>query len=346
MGCKRLDDPNPNYKYSIPYSAQSEIPVSSLETEGLDEELITQMTDLIIKEKYKRIDGILILRNNKLVYENYFHGYTNEIPHNIYSAGKSLTSILIGIAIDKGFIKDINAPIIPLLPEYQSFKNPDIRKDKITIEHLLNMSSGLSCDDWYQHTEEQMQKSDDWVKYTLDLPIVNEPGTHGSYCTGCPVTLGRIIENQSGLTLEEFANKYLFGPLNITNYKWHIMPDGKASGGGLIFLRPRDMAKIGLLMLNDGLWNSEQIVSKEWIQLSSLNKIKLPGPFDGYGNLWWKQKFENNIESYFADGNGGQQIFIIPSKELIIVFTSGNQNTSIGLQNFQIVNNYILSAIK
>jgi len=345
VSCEKLSDPNPNYTYSIPDSAQSDFAVSSLEGEGMDEALITQMTNLIIREEYKRIDGLLILRNSKLIYENYFHGYSNDILHNMFSAGKSITSILVGIAIDKGFISSVSTPVTQLLPEYESFKNPDLRKDEITIEHLLNMTSGLDCDDWSQHTEEQMQQSYDWVKFTFDLPMVDDPGTNGSYCTGCAVTLGRAIENQSGLSLEEFANKYLFKPLNITSYKWHIMPDGRASGGGLIFLTPRDMAKIGLLMLNDGIQNEDQIVSKEWVGLSSHNKTN-PLAFDGYGYLWWKQAFINDIETYFADGNGGQHIFIVPSQELVIIFTGGNQNTGIGAQNFQIVNNYILSAIK
>lgn len=345
LSCEKLSDPDPNYTYSIPDSAQSDFVVSSLEAEGMDEALITQLTNLMIREEYKRIDGLLILRNNKLIYENYFHGYSNDILHNMFSAGKSITSILVGIAIDKGFINSVNTPVTQLLPEYESFKNPDSRKDKITIEHLLNMTSGLDCEDWYQYTEEQMQQSNDWVKFTFDLPMIKDPGTHGSYCTGCAVTLGRVIENQSGLSLEEFANEYLFIPLNITSYKWHIMRDGKASGAGLFFLAPRDMAKIGLLMLNDGMQNGKQIVSKEWVRQSSQNKVKLLA-FDGYGYLWWKQAFLNDIETYFADGNGGQHIFIVPSKELVIIFTGGNQNTGIGGQNFQIVNNYILAAIK
>jgi CubicO group peptidase (beta-lactamase class C family) len=238
-GCEKFNDPSPNYTYTIPDAAQDEFLISSLEAEGMDEALITQITNLIIREDYKRIDGVLILRNNKLIYENYFHGYSSDVLHNIFSAGKSITSILIGIAIDKGFINSVHAPVVPILPEYQDFKNPDPRKNEITIEHLLNMTSGLDCDDWNQQTESQMQRSDDWVKFTLDLPIVNDPGSHGSYCTGCAVTLGRIIENESGLSLQKFADKYLFKPLNIMEYKWHIMPDGKASAGGLFFCQTK-----------------------------------------------------------------------------------------------------------
>jgi CubicO group peptidase (beta-lactamase class C family) len=344
--CGNLDDPSADYVYDPPNSAANEFSISSLQDESMDEGVITQMTNLIIREKYKRIDALLILRNNKLIYENYFHGYSPDIAHNIFSAGKSITAILAGIAIDKGFIDSLNAPVTQVLPEYQSFKNPDPRKDRITIKHLLNMTAGLDCEDWYQHTEDQMQQSDDWVKFTFDLPMIDEPGAQGSYCTGCAVTLGRIIENQSGLSLQQFADKYLFKPLNIAGYKWHIMPDGRASGGGLFFLRPRDMAKIGLLMLNNGVYMGQQVVSAEWVQQSRQNTIKLPGPFDGYGYLWWKQGFHNEIEAYFADGNGGQSIFIVPSKQLVLVFTGGNQNTAVGLQIFQMINDYILPAAK
>lgn len=347
LSCDRFDDPPATYIYSVPRYVPGEFSVSSLEAEGLDARLIEQMTDLIIREEYKRINSLLILRNYKLVYENYFHGYYADVLQNMYSAAKSITAILAGIAIDKGFITSVNARIVDLLPEYNQFENPDLRKEEITIEHLLNMSSGLDCDDWYQHTESQMQASQDWVKFTLDLPMTHDAGSYGSYCTGGAVILGRIIEHQSGMSLEEFANLYLFKPLGITQYQWHIMPDGRPSGGGLFFLRPRDMARIGLLMLNHGVWNNEQIVSEGWVVQCSRNQIKLQGPFDGYGYLWWKQAFQNNtIETYFADGNGGQNIIVVPSERMVLVFTAGNQNTGVGLQNFGIVNNYILPAIK
>lgn len=343
--CDRFHDPGAHYQYKLP-ALKDELPVSSLQAEGIDGTLIAELTDLIIRERYKRIDGLLIARNNKLVYENYFHGYSEDTPHNIFSAGKSITSILTGIAINKGYIENVNESVVSLLPEYNGFQNPDPRKNAITVLDLLNMTAGLDCEDWYAYTEEQMQQSQDWVKFTMDLPMVYTPGAQGSYCTGCAVTLGRIIENQSHMSLQQFAKEYLFDPLNISGYQWHIMPDGHASGGGLFFMKPRDMVKIGLLMLNDGTYNGTQIVSNAWVTECTQNNVHLASPFDGYGYLWWKQKFSDGSEAYFADGNGGQQIFIIPAKELVIAFTTGNQNTSVGLQNFEIVNKYILPATK
>ncbi|HZX73019.1 MAG TPA: serine hydrolase [Cyclobacteriaceae bacterium] len=279
ISCDKFSDPSLNYIYTIPEHVSEDFPVSSLESEKVNEALITQMTDLIIRDEYKRIDGVLILRNNKLIYENYFHGYSKDVLHNIYSSAKSNTSLLTGIAVEKGFIKDVNNPILPMLSEY-TIQNPDPRKNRITVEHLLNMSAGLNCDDYYQNTETQMRGAEDWVKFTLDLPMSYEPGTHPSYCTGGVVVLGRIIENQSKMTLQEFAARYLFNPLHITDYKWEIMPDGKASGGGIFFLRPRDMAKIGSLMLNDGVWNGQQIVLKQWVEKCRQNFVKIPGLFN------------------------------------------------------------------
>jgi len=344
VGCEKFEDPGVNYTYRKPEDIGDGLSVSGLQQEGLDQVLISAMTDRVIRDEYKRVDGVLILRNGRLVYEEYFHGYSKDISHNIYSAGKSITSILMGIAIDRGFIADVDVRVADLLPEYKDIQNPDSRKNAITIRHLLNMSSGLDCDDLYLFTESQMQRSSDWVKFTLDLPMRYDPGTQGLYCTGGVVVLGRIIENASGMSLEDFANRFLFGPLNITRYQWHIMPDGHPSGGGLLFLSPRDMAKLGQLMLDGGVWNNELIVSRQWVETSSQIQLKLSGPFDGYGYLWWKQAF-NGVETWFADGNGGQQILIIPEKNAVIVFTGGNKNTATGLQNFDIVNRYVLPSM-
>lgn len=347
--CHKFDDPSINYTYQIP-SAGDGLQVSSLANEGMDSSLIIEMTDKIIREEFKRIDGLLILKNNKLVYEEYFHGYSESMQHNIFSATKSITSILTGIAIDQGLISSPDALILPLLPEYTYFANPDPRKNEITIRHLLNMSSGLDCDDWYANTEENMNQSSDWVKFTLDLPQVYDPGTHGSYCTGGVVTLGQIIENQSQVRLDRFADQNLFSLLGITDYSWKVSGDGRISGGGgELYLRPRDMSKVGLAMLNNGIWNGIRVIPEAWVQQCMQNYITLPGPYTGYGFLWWKQTFmrdDNAVNAFFASGNGGQEIMVIPSEQMVIIFTQGNQNTSIGIQDMEMVNDYILPAIQ
>ena len=259
-------DPDSHYTYQIPSELNDGLEISSIEAEGLDQSRLVNLTDLITKETYKRLHSMLILKNGKLVYENYFNGYREDILHNNYSAAKSFTSLLIGIAIDKGFIESVDIPVLSLLPEYADSQNPDARKNTITIRHLLTMNTGLNCNDWIPQGpgEIHMRKTSDWIRYTFDLPLINDPGMHPSYCTGNVVALGRIIEKTSGISLQEFANTYLFGPLGISKYKWDIMPDGRASGGGLFYLRPRDMAKISLLILTKGVWKEKRIVSTSW----------------------------------------------------------------------------------
>ena len=346
--CKSFQDPDAKYSYVQPLTERG-LETSTLQAEGLDENTIMQMSDRIIREEFKRIDGVLILKNNKLVYEEYFHGYTKDIPHNIYSCTKSITSMLVGIAIDQKIIDTIDTPILQFFPEYTSIQNSSQWKEQITIRNLLDMNSGLDCDDWYKGSSDKMNQSTDPVKYIRDLPSINKPGTTGSYCTGGAVLLGRILENKSGMSLEAFANKNLFDPLEIKKYRWDKLQDGKSFGGGGLFLRHRDMAKIGLLMLNKGTWQSNQLISRNWVELSEKNTSKLRGPFDGYGLLWWKQNFPHNnenIEVYFSSGNGGQDIFIVPSKKMVIVMTGSNINSGQGFQNIIMLKDYIIPAIK
>lgn len=336
VGCHEFSDPDPNYRYTVPETG-SEFVASSLEEQGVDESLIESMTDKVVSDDFKRIHAVIILKNDKVVYENYFHGYASDIPHNIYSSTKSVISILTGIAIEKGFIPDLSTPILSLLPEYDGIQYADPRKYQITVGHLLNMSSGLDCDDWIAGTDEEASKEPDPVKYILDLPMINDPGSAGVYCTGGVWLLMQAIQHGSGMAIDAFADKFLFSALGITNARWI---DRK------LFLRPRDMAKIGQLMLRHGNWNGEQVLAAAWVEQSAETQIKLPGPFDGYGFLWWKQKFKGNIQTYFASGNGGQEIFVFPTENMVVVFTSGNKNTSLGLQNIYMLRDYIIPALK
>jgi CubicO group peptidase (beta-lactamase class C family) len=342
-------DPDTHYTYQLPPTLPDGLIISAAATEGLDQALLENMTDLIVHETYKRLQSVLILKNGKLVYENYFNGYREEVLQNNYSAAKSYTSLLAGIAIDRGLIESVDVPVRSLLPEYADLQNPDTRKNNITLRHLLTMNTGIHCNDWspQEPGEIAMRKTADWIQYTLDLPLVHDPGTNPSYCTGNAVILGRIIENSSHMPLEKFANDNLFHPLGITSLQWDRMPDGHASAGGLFYLRPRDMAKIGLVMLNGGAWNNTRIVSSSWVEESTKKQVDLNGY--GYGYLWWHAGFSKNnqpVENYFAWGNGGQFIFILPSEQLVVVFTGGNMESELGLQAPRILQEHIIPAIK
>jgi CubicO group peptidase (beta-lactamase class C family) len=224
------------------------------------------------------------------------------------------------------------------------------RKQAIQVFHLLNMNSGLECNDWEPSSrgnEERMYDTRDWVGFILDLPMAYEPGQANQYCTGGVVVLGYIISQRSGMALDAYADSYLFGPLGIRDANWRRSPDGAATGGGGLRLRPRDAAKLGQLYLNGGTWNGARVVPEAWVQLSQQRLYSLGG--DRYGYLWWKRSFSRpsgNVDSYFTSGNGGNFIFVVPSLDLVVVFTGSNYNSSLGDQPFTILRDRVLPAVQ
>jgi CubicO group peptidase (beta-lactamase class C family) len=177
--------------------------------------------------------------------------------------------------------------------------------------------------------ETKMNYSDDWIRYTLDLPMIDTPGGKGRYASGNPIILGRIIEKASGRSLSAFANENLFKPLGIKNYKWNFKPD-KTSAEDFcqLYLRPRDMAKFGLMYLNGGKWGQRQVVPASWVQASFSKHSMVQNV--SYGYLWWLKYLEKDGIRYngiAAQGNGGQKIFLFPDEELVVVTTGGNYNS-------------------
>lgn len=185
------------------------------------------MMQKIVDGKYPNVHSILIVKDGKLVFEEYFYEHHKNKPHELRSATKSFISALTGIAIDKGFIKSKNESVLSYFPEYTIENNSDAKK-KITIENLLTNQSGLDCDVSNPKSvgnETTMNNTDDWVKFTLDLPMSDSAGGKGMYCSGNPITLGRIIEKTTKQTVPEFAKQNLFNPLGIKNYVWNFKPD-------------------------------------------------------------------------------------------------------------------------
>ena len=208
----------------------------------------------------------------------------------------------------------------------------DERKQQITIRHLLTMSSGLDCNDWDKQSkgqEDKVYKKRDWLQYTLDLPMMNNPGEVSNYCSMGVVMIAEIISQASGMSIDQFAEEYLFKPLSISNVSWghtskkEVMPSGKR-----LYMTPRDMAKIGQLTLNKGKWNGQQIISEKWVEESTMAVTKISGV--DYGYLWWNIPFKQNektITSIVATGNGGQYILILPELDLVAIFTGGAYNS-------------------
>ena len=281
-----------------------------------------------------------------LVQELYFNNFNRDKVHDLRSATKSITSALVGIAIDKEYIENVNQPAFASITGYSEFKNWVDGKNDIQIKHLLTMSSGLACNDsdfTSPGNEEYMYRQADWVKYILDLRLTSQPGSNWAYCTGGVVSLGAIIEDSSGMQTEDFATNFLFQPLEISNYHWEFTPTGRVDTGGHIHMIPRDMAKIGQLFLQGGLWNQKRLISQKWVDTSTTPHI-LTNEGYHYGYLWWRGRIDSH-DFYFAGGNGGQYIAILPTLNMVVVSTGSNYNSSVSSQFFTLLET-VINAVK
>lgn len=346
--CQLEPEQRPPYVYQQPQQLADGLPVQSLKQQRMDTTLFYKFFNQLPPAKKHNLSSMLLLRHDSLVLEQYFGNYNLTRAHDLRSATKSITSLLAGIAIDQGFIRSIDDPIHLYLKEYAAVQTPD--KDDITIRNLLTMSSGLDCNDRQPSSpgnEEKMYKKNDWNQFILNLPVVREPGDSSLYCTGGVVVLGQVIQNASGMKLDAFADKYLFQPLGITGYQWQYFNDRKdVDSGGHLYLKPRDMAKIGLLVANKGRWKQQQVVSARWIEQSTAKQTQVD-QID-YGFLWWRFPFQVNgktVEAVTASGNGGQTIFIFPSLSVVAVFTGENYNSSNAKLPFDIVTKVILPSL-
>jgi len=319
----------------------------------------------ILDNTYRNIHSVLIVKDQKLVYEKYFQGYKydytaeglrgelikfeKETTHNTASATKSVTSLLIGLAIDKHFIEDTNSKIFSFFPAYSQLKNAE--RDKINVANLLTMTSGLKWNEqdvFYSEVENdiiQLFIASDPVEFILSKPVIHEPGTSWYYNGGGTNLLGEIIHHTSKLKLDEFAEKYLFEPLGIEGYEWQSINPDLIYASGDLKLKPRDMAKLGQLVLDEGKWNGDQVVSSKWISEMTKHSVVFTQN-SGYAYHWWIQSYESgseNIISIYADGWGGQRIMVFPSENMVVVFTGGNYIEQHPLDD--IVTNYILRSL-
>ena len=358
-----------NYRYQAPQPLEDGITTGSMSSIGIDSNKINALAKLILVDSFPNIHSLLIMKDNVLVYENYFAGkdqisgknlgfisHGRDDLHDCRSITKSVVSACVGIAIQQGLIKGIDDPIFDYLGEYKNFMND--KNSKITIRHLLTMSSGLKWNEQISYTsfknsEVRMDLSLNPIRYILKRPVISDPGTQWNYSGGDTQLLAEIIKKVSGQTIEQFAERNLFKPLGIKNYRWiplirrHSIP---AAAAGLR-LTSRSMLKLGMLYMNDGKWMGAEILSDEWVRASlhaqvPHNKIKKTG----YGYQFWTYSVSIGNKNYHlaeAKGNGGNAIFICKALNLLVVITAGNYN------QWNIVNNshealvkYIIPAIQ
>jgi CubicO group peptidase (beta-lactamase class C family) len=293
----------------------------------------------------------LVMRRGRLVFEQYWNGYDQAAQQDLRSATKSITSLLVGIAIDQQLIRGVSEPLRSFLVPVYPAALPSLERN-ITLEHLLTMRSGLACNDRDEGSpgqEDKMYRERDWVRFFLDLPSLGPPGEAAFYCTGGAVTLGRVIAEAGRRPVPVFAEEYLFAPLGIQGARWATFDDRRQTDtGGHLALRPRDMMRIGQLVLQRGRWGDRQLVSREWIDQSTSEHTQLDGG-KPYGYLWWRTRFPHRgsqVSAVFAGGNGGQYIFVIPELELVAVFTGGNYNSKKAQRPFRLLERYILPAVR
>jgi CubicO group peptidase (beta-lactamase class C family) len=325
------------YRYTVPEDVGDGWEVGHLDDARFDTDKITEMVDRIFEGGYGDIHDIIIVRNNQLILEEYFRGegriysgfieglFRNKI-HHLGSATKSVLSVIVGIAIQKGFIKNVDEPVYNFFPEYENLRND--RKDRILVKHLLTMTAGLQ---WNAAEDVNgMWKTDDIIKFCLEKPVVSRPGEQFNYSNGWSTLLGAIVSQSSGKSFEEFAREYLFAPLGITDTWFQIYPEGTTDTDGGIYMRPRDLAKIGSLLLQNGRWNEKRIINEDWIKESTGRHLKANNT-SWYGYQWWSREFqveEKTITTYYASGYGGNYMFVFPDMDLLVVLNAeifGNQ---------------------
>lgn len=336
-----------SYSYTEPTNRSDGWNTHNLLSEHIDSTKIFRLFNQLNGQKH-RMNSVLLVREGQLEIEEYFNESTTDTRQDLRSVTKSIISILMGIAVDKGFVRSIDDPVLHYIKSPLPEKNKDIRKNSITIRHLLTMSTGLDCNDWdkkSQGQEDKVYRKKDWLQYTLNLPQINDPGVSSMYCTMGVVLAAKVISQASGMTIAEFAQWNLFDPLGITNVLWGHTTTGKEiiPSAKRLYMTPRDMAKIGQLVLNRGKWNSEQLVSENWIQASTSRQTTL-SHLD-YGLLWWKIPFKINDQETLATvatGNGGQYIMIFPEFEMVAVFTGEAYNSEEDKLPFAIVRDVFL----
>jgi CubicO group peptidase (beta-lactamase class C family) len=293
---------------------------STPEEQGVDSELLAQAIETA-QQRNLAVHSLLVVRNGYLIAEAYFYPYAGKHPHDIASVTKSLTTTLTGIAIAQQKIKSPQEPLLSFFAG-RTIANQDERKARITLAHLMTMSSGLDCKAQRgEPTLWEMLESNKDVQHMLDLQMVAEPGANFVYCSGGMHLLSAIISQATGMKTEAFARQTLLSPLGIREIIWPADPQGINHGFGNLHLLPRDMAKLGLLYLNRGNWDGRQIVPAEWVAAATRPQKNSSNTRD-YGFGWWIPKSDPMI-AYEASGRGGQSISVLPDKNTVIVFNGG-----------------------
>lgn len=324
-----------DYHYHPPANLHDGIAVGDIGRSDLGVATANTIVRAILAGTYKDVHSVLVYQHGKMVLEEYFYGYSVQRPHQLRSATKSIVSAVVGIAIDRGALSGVDEKVLSRM-RYPSYDNPDPRKGAINLGDFLAMSSGLDCNDHISTSpgrEALVDEKSDWVKATLDLPMINAPGTKAYYCSGGVSVVGRLVENAVHMRLPEFAQANLFEPLGIApaDWKWNYDLTNADREYSQIHLRPRDMLKLGILFADGGRWHGRQIISESWVHASLAEHSHVDNV--SYGYFWWRPWLNvetpagsQHVDLIAAQGNGGQKIYLVPQYDLVAVFTGGGYN--------------------
>jgi CubicO group peptidase (beta-lactamase class C family) len=349
--------PTAPYTYAPPRQQDDGWPVGTLEEVGISREKISQFIQTLIDAPVDSLGalkshGVLIARHGRLVLEEYFYGENGDKPHETRSASKTVATVLIGAAMQAG------ARIGPETSVYGVMRpdaaDLDAGKRALTLEHLLTMSSGYDCDDngdtrpGNEDTVTQQDQDPDWTRMILDVPIIRQPGAQAVYCSINPHLAGGVLSRVTGRSVPDLMYELVAEPMGMRDYYVPLSPLGEGYLGGGWKFRPRDFMKLGQLYLDGGTWQGRRVVSEEWVRRSTQPRYPM-GRSARYGYLWWIVEYPyagRTVQAYFASGNGGQEVMVIPELDLVIAVYGGNYNENAGwLMITDLIPQYILPAV-
>ena len=307
---------------SITYFPDETWTATTPEEQGMNSAILDEMMQFI-EDSDAPIRGLVVTRNGYIVKEQYWNYYTENTTHQIFSCTKSFTGTLIGIALREGFIDNVSQRVLDFFPE-MTIENMDSRKGNMTLEHVLTMTTGLDWNEWNisyndpSNMYRQMFGSPNPIQFFLNLPTAYDPGTHWVYTTGASHLLSAIIEQTTGMSARNFAEQYLFAPLNISIGGWAVDPQGINNGGTQLYVTARAMAKLGLLYLNNGTWDGQDVLTADYVARagSALAATHLD---NDYGYQWW---IDTARGMFSAQGSEGQYIFVAPEVNVVIAITA------------------------
>ena len=344
-------------------SSQSYFPKASWRTsapkeQGLDQDKINTFIQQLKGGKLQRpISSFSIVKNGYLVVNETFGSYDGQTPHTLQSVTKSITSTLVGTAIQKGFINNLDQKVIEFFPKYEQIDHLDANKKAMTLRHALTMRTGQA---WTgeSHLSALNRYSGDKMKYVLDYEMETQPGKQWYYNSGIAILLGGLLQNATGMNTKDFAQQYLFEPLNITSGQWSWGHKGIPHTGGGLYLKPTDMARIGYLYLRNGKWENQQILPEWWVKEATTRQVPFAESISGvssigYGYMWWlmplekKDKDTSKAEIFMAYGHWGQFIFVIPKYDMVVIFTNNNSASyAEEIKPIGLLYEYVLGAVK